>query len=161
MKLKNKRILFFHIPNYGYHKVMVKSFEKAGAIVDDFDSRPNHNFITKALIRINRDLLAPIIDNYHNEIIDRIKDKHYDIIYFYKGEAVSCATIERLKILYPKAYFVLYFPDSIRNNPSARKIIPLFNDVYTFDKDDTKTFGISFLPLFYSDNMLEIANKQM
>lgn len=151
----------FHVPNYGYHKVMIESFKKAGAEVDDFDSRPSHNFWTKALIRINRNLLGPIIDKYHNGIIEKVKGNNYDIVYCYKGEAFSPATIKKLKDIFPKAYFVLYFPDSVRNNPSARQIIPLFDDCYTFDKDDTGEFGISFLPLFYSDNMRAVANAKV
>lgn len=157
--LTGKKILFFHVPNYGYHKVMIKAFQKAGALVDDFDTRPSHSFLAKALIRINRDLLGPMIDKYHNKIIDKIKDNQYDIIYFYKGEAVSRSTVQRLKELYPKAYFVLYFPDSVKNNPSAEKIIPLFDDCYTFDKNDAKEKHLSFLPLFFSDNMREVALK--
>ena len=159
--LKGKRILMFHVPNYGYHKVMIESFKKAGAEVDDFDSRPSHNFWTKALIRINRNLLGPIIDKYHNSIIEKVKSNNYDIVYCYKGEAFSPAMIKKLKELFPKAYFVLYFPDSVRNNPSARQIIPLFDDCYTFDKDDTGEFGIRFLPLFYSDNMRAVANADV
>ena len=161
MNLKGKRILMFHVPNYGYHKVMIESFKKAGAEVDDFDSRPSHNFWTKALIRINRNLLGPIIDKYHNSIIEKVKGNNYDIVYCYKGEAFSPAMIQKLKDLFSKAYFVLYFPDSVRNNPSARQIIPLFDDCYTFDKDDTSEFGIKFLPLFYSDNMRAVANANV
>lgn len=151
----------FHVPNYGYHKVMIESFKKAGAEVDDFDSRPSHNFWTKALIRINRNLLGPIIDKYHNGIIESVKSNKYDIVYCYKGEAFSPSMIQKLKNLFPKAYFVLYFPDSVRNNPSARQIIPLFDDCYTFDKEDTEQFGVKFLPLFYSDNMREVANAKV
>lgn len=158
--LTGKRILMFHVPNYGYHQVMIDSFKRAGAKVDDFDSRPSHNFWTKALIRINRNLLGPIIDRYHNGIIEKIKDNHYDIVYCYKGEAFSPSMIQKLKGLFPDAYFVLYFPDSVRNNPSARQIIPLFNDTYTFDKEDTEQFGLRFLPLFYSDNMRNVAESQ-
>lgn len=161
MDLKGKRILMFHVPNYGYHKVMIESFKKAGAEVDDFDSRPSHNFWTKALIRINRNLLGPIIDRYHNNIIEKVKNNHYDIVYCYKGEAFSPAMIQRLKTLFPLAYFVLYFPDSVRNNPSARQIIPLFDDCYTFDKEDVQDFGVKFLPLFYSDNMRLVANANV
>ena len=159
--LTGKRILMFHVPNYGYHKVMIESFKKAGAEVDEFDSRPSHNFWTKALIRINRNLLGPIIDKYHNSIIEAVKSNKYDIVYCYKGEAFSPSMIQKLKKLFPKAYFVLYFPDSVRNNPSARQIIPLFDDCYTFDKDDTEQFGVKFLPLFYSDNMREVANAKV
>lgn len=159
--LKGKRILLFHVPNYGYHKVMIESFKKAGAEVDDFDSRPSHNFWTKALIRINRNLLGPIIDKYHNGILNSIRSRHYDIVFCYKGEAFSSAMIQKLKNTFPNAYFVLYFPDSVRNNPSARQIIPLFDDCYTFDKDDTEEFGIQFLPLFFSDNMRAVANANV
>lgn len=158
--LTGKRILMFHVPNYGYHQVMIDSFRRAGAEVDDFDSRPSHNFWTKALIRINRNLLGPIIDRYHNGIIEKIKNNHYDIVYCYKGEAFSPSMIQKLKDLFPKAYFVLYFPDSVRNNPSAKQIIQLFDDAYTFDKDDTELFDLKFLPLFYSDNMRKIANSK-
>lgn len=159
--LKGKRILFFHLPNYGYHKVMIDAFEKAGASVDAFDSRPSHSFWAKALIRINRNLIGVYINKYYNKILGKISNNTYDYVYFYKGEAVSEDTIKQLRALNPYAHFVLYFCDSIENNHCAQRIIQYFDKCYTFDKYDSLTYNISFLPLFYSPYYANIASSKV
>ncbi len=157
--LINKRILFFHLPNYGYHKIMIDAFERAGATVDSFDCRPSNSFLTKALIRINKKLLAPIINKYYENILQSIKGNQYDIVYVYKGEGMPSKVVEIIKTMNPNAFLVLYFPDSIRNNPNAKDLIPLFDSCYTFDKKDSEDHNLQFLPLFYSKQFETIANN--
>ena len=43
----------------------------------------------------------------------------------------------------------MYQWDGIKNNPNAEKIAPYFDRVYTFDMDDAKTKGWTYLPLFF------------
>ena len=55
--LKNKRILFLCPLFFNYHKKIIKAMESLGAEVDYFDERPSNTVLSKALLRINRNLV--------------------------------------------------------------------------------------------------------
>lgn len=57
--------------------------------------------------------------------------------------------------------FVIYLWDSVKNKPTVKSILSEFDFKYTFDHDDSTSMGMSFLPLFYSDNIDKIINKKM
>ena len=69
MFLKGKNILFFSASLFGYQDEIRKGLCRAGASVDYYDERPANTFLVKALIRINRNLLAGYVDRYYNRII--------------------------------------------------------------------------------------------
>ncbi len=65
MPLKNKRILFLSARTFGIPENITQTMEALGATVDFYDERPANSFIVKALIRINRNLIAGYINRYH------------------------------------------------------------------------------------------------
>ena len=70
--LKGKRILFFSAKAFGIPENIVSTLVKFGAIVDYYDERPANTFFVKAMIRINRNIIATYINKYHNSIIKEI-----------------------------------------------------------------------------------------
>ena len=97
MDLHHKNILFFSAQAFGYQNEIRAEMERMGAHVDYFDERPANSFVVKAMIRINRNLLARYIDRYHERIIEGTKDRKYDYVFFIKGESVSVANLEKIK----------------------------------------------------------------
>lgn len=156
MLLQGKRVLFFSFQLFGYQYEIKTELERCGAKVDYFDERPANTFWVKALIRINRNLLARYINNYHNRILESTKGNLYDYIFFIKGEAVSKQILKRLREFHPQAQFIIYHWDSIANNPHAIQLLPFFDKIYSFDKVDCNNLGINFLPLFYLDEYVPI-----
>lgn len=157
MNLQGKKILFFSAKAFGIPENIVKNFEEKGAHVDFFDERPANSFFVKAFIRINRKLIASYIDNYHNRIINSIKNNRYDYIVFIKGESISRQNLKKLFSQHPEAKTIIYHWDSIANNKNALKLLPYFDKAFSFDRFDCKEFNILFLPLFYYKEYSEIA----
>lgn len=160
MFLKGKNILFFSACLFGYQEEIAEGLKRAGASVDYYDERPANTFLVKALIRINRNLLSGYVDRYYDRIIEQTSQKHYDFIFFTKGESVSVANIRRLKQFHPCAVFIIYHWDSIANNNNAQHLLPYFDRIFSFDKIDCENFKLYFLPLFYIPEYADVAQSE-
>ena len=159
MDLSGKRILFIAPMFFGYEKLIKTALEDNGALVDYFNDRPNNNFLTKALIRIDRRLLAYKTNQYYDQIIDSTRNVSYDYILLVRGEAISVGRIKKLKEAQPQAKLKLYLWDSMHYNPTARLILPEFDQVFSFDRTDAdENSDIDFLPLFYGKEFERAAN---
>lgn len=162
MDLTNKRILFLSAKAFGIPEGIVDTLVKFGAQVDYFDERPANNFLTKALIRINRNLIGGYINKYHKRIIQRTSAIKYDFIFFIKGESFSERNIKTLFRLHPEAKTLIYHWDSIANNHNALALLKYFDAVFSFDKGDCEiNKNIRFLPLFYFDEYIDVANANL
>lgn len=159
MNLKGKRILFICVKLFGIEQQIKKELELAGATVDYYDERPANNFMVKALIRINRNLLGKFINRYHQSIIEQTKSVKYDYIFFIKGEAFSEKNLKNLFEAHPEAPTIIYHWDSIANNNNAKRLLNYFDYKFSFDRRDCEAFGMQFLPLFYYREYKEIAQR--
>lgn len=142
---------------FGYEKHIRDAMITMGAQVDTYNEQPSSKFITRAIIRVNRNLIAPKINAYHNRIISETSNVDYDIVFFEKCESFNRETIERIKQLHPSARFILYLWDSFKNNKNPLHVLDLFDKVLTFDKKDSIDYNLHFLPLFYIDSYSQIA----
>ncbi|MFR0716568.1 hypothetical protein ACLUS7_16070 [Enterobacterales bacterium BD_CKDN230030183-1A_HGKHYDSX7] len=148
--LIDKRVLFIAPMFFGYEKLIKAELESKGAVVDYFNDRPDNDFWTKALIRLDRRLLASKTNAYYRGIISSTSSHRYDHILIVRGEAVSKEMLELLRQTQPQAKLSLYLWDSMHYNPNACKIMPLFDQVFSFDRSDVaKNSNMAFLPLFY------------
>ena len=158
--LSGKRILFISARAFGIPENIVDAMKAAGANVDYFDERPSNSFFVKALIRINRNLIATYINKYHNKIIEAVKSIKYDYIFFIKAESFSENNLEKLLSCHRNAKSIIYYWDSIANNPNAHNLINKFDYSFSFDSNDCEKEGINFLPLFYFNEYKEVADVQ-
>lgn len=149
--LYGKRVLFIAPMFFGYEKLIKEELERKGAIVDYFNDRPGNDFWTKALIRVNRFLLAHKTNSYYKSIIESTSKNSYDHVLIVRGEAISPKMLSLLRQAQPKARLSLYLWDSMRYNPNAKKLLDGFDKVYSFDRSDVDSYPkIQFLPLFYA-----------
>ena len=155
--LKGKRVLFFYLSTFNYEVEIRRAMERAGATVDSYNERPTNNVLARILIRVNRNLIYKYIDQYYDNIIKESLGKRYDYIFFIKGESISNSIIARLRNTHPEAKIIMYYWDSIANNHNAKGMLKSFDKVLSFDKNDSKTFGLEFLPLFYIPQYEEIS----
>jgi len=148
--LTGKRVLFIAPMFFGYEKLIKGELEQLGAVVDYFSDRPGADFLTKALIRVDRRFLARKIERYYGDIIEQTRSRDYDLVLIIRAEAVSGSILDRLRSLHSRARFVLYLWDSMHYNPNARKVLGKFDAVLSFDRADVDANPqIQFLPLFY------------
>ncbi|WP_409303487.1 hypothetical protein [Peribacillus sp. SCS-155] len=160
-EFNEKKILFISAKFFGYEAEIKKKLQSFGSDVDYFDERPKNDFLTKSLIRINRNLLAKKNHGYYNNIIETTKDRNYDVIFIIKGEVISENNIRKLRKYHQKAKFILYMWDALSYSPNSSKIKHLFNYVFTFDRRDAQTYrDMKFRPLFYIDGYKELASNK-
>lgn len=160
ISIQGKRILFFTASFLGFQDDIKNALENMGAEVDWFDERVGESTFTKALVRINRDALAIRINRYYEKIIQSTKDINYNYVFFVNIEAATQSIIESLRRLHPTAKFILYEWDSIVNNKNARNLLGLFDETWSFDKNDCEHFKMNFLPLFYNNEYARINKKE-
>lgn len=161
MDLKGKKILFISTRTFGIPETILEKLREFGADVDFYDERPANTFFVKALIRINRNFVGCYINKYHQCMLDEIKDRHYDYIFFIKGEAMSEVNLKILFAKHPAAKTIIYHWDSIANNRNAKTLLPYFQKKYTFDRSDSCELGMNFLPLFYFSEYKEVAKAKI
>jgi hypothetical protein len=154
MNLKDKSILFFSPQFFSYETEIKKKLEELGAIVLWFDDRPSNNFISKALIRINKNFIRNKIATYYKAILGQLKSnkKQFDYVFFLNPEAISVNSLKEFKSEFYNAKFVLYMWDSFKNRKNTIDLLPFFDNKFTFDPQDAKKFNLQLRPLFYIDS---------
>ena len=154
--LKGKKILFFCVQTFNLEKDLIRQFEKYGAKVTYFDERPSNSILTKGIIRINRRLMKKKIHAYYKEILIRIKDEDFDYLLVNRGEVLPREFLESFIQIQPKCKRMFYTWDSFENHSNALTILDLFNQRFTFDKQDAKNYKIGFRPLYFTDRYREV-----
>lgn len=153
--LTGKRVLLIAPQFFSYEKKIITALEGHGAIVDFFDERPANDFITKSLIRINRKLVFQKTNTYYDKIIEQARKRSYDFILLVRGEAAAKDKLETLRKECPQAKMVLYLWDSVSYNPNSLRISHVFDEVFSFDRENCEQYGFTFEPLFFDDKFYQ------
>ncbi len=150
--LAGKRILFFAPKFFGYEVAIANKLKELGADVMHFDERPKNNFLTKSLIRIDRNIIKRTITQYYKNILSQTQQQQFDFVFVVNLEAMTPEIVELLRKQQPQARFILYMWDSIKNKKPAQLAFKLFDWCYSFDKNDASTLpNVNFRPLFFID----------
>lgn len=144
-----KRVLFISTDFNGYYREIISEFQKIGYDVDWYDDRPSNTLISKAIIRLNRNLLKRKIKKYSKKIIQKSMNYKYDLVFVILGQSFDYDFFNKLKLIHPESKFIYYLWDSTSNFPCIVSNYPAFDKVYSFDKYDCEKYGFTFKPLFY------------
>lgn len=156
--LKNKKILFIGPTYFGYEKDICNKLKEIGAHV--YYIPENIDYIYPIYSIINK-LPAKFSEGFFEKyFIDRIKKFNidsFDFLFLIRGKLITSGVLEYLKGNYENMKFIMYQWDSIENVNNILNLIHFFDVVYTFDKNDYLTYGITnpkwkFKPLFYVDD---------
>ncbi len=158
---KGKKILLFSPQFFGYGEEIGSKLREFGAVVDYYDERPGNDFMTKAIIRVNKSFLSKKIDTYYNNIIAHLVPNRYDFVLFLNAEAISEKKLVALRKNQSKAIFIVYMWDSLKNKKYTLDLLPHFDFKHTFDKEDSlnDAHGFRFRPLFFLDAYKKIQSK--
>jgi hypothetical protein len=159
-QLKNKKILFLCPLFFNYHKKLMRAMESMGAQVDYFDERPSNTFLSKALLRINRNFVTVQIKKHYEDITSKINGKTYDYVFICQAEATPKSFLRDVRKMNPNARLVLMLWDSVANKVNTLEKLDLFDEVFSFDKKDCDQFGLTFRPLFFDKEYEELAQEE-
>ena len=145
------KITIISFDNWGFNDHIATALKKDGHSVrhinfNDFTYKyPNilyryYNFILKTIVKKN-------IKNIHsgNEILKRLKENNeiQDIILTIKGDFIDPKSILNFKKYTKKS--IAYFNDGTNRCPKITRVIPNFDEVYSFEKEDCKKFNLKFM----------------
>jgi hypothetical protein len=156
---EGKSILFLSPSFFGYEVAIKNKLVELGAKVFYVDDRPSNGSITKGLIRIYKNLAKDIINKYYYDVAERCADEKFDVIFLLNPEALPLSFLEICKLRWPKAYYVMYMWDSIKNRKHTLDFLPYCNRVFTFERGDAEAYGFKFKPLFYLDAYRDIRDN--
>jgi len=157
-----KKVLLFSPQFFGYGEAVAQKIRSYGAEVDYYDERPGNDFMTKALIRIDKSLLNRKIHRYYKKIIDALQNDHYDFVLFLNLEAISEKDLLKLKKTQSRAIFIMYMWDSVKNKKHTASLMPYFDLKHTFDKNDSRHTdfkSFNFRPLFFLDEYRDLGKN--
>ncbi|WP_310594536.1 lipopolysaccharide core biosynthesis protein rfaS [Flavobacterium sp.] len=105
-----------------------------------------YNFFLKYAFNIN---LKHI--HFGKKIIEKLDsmDKIQDVILITRGDYIDAKYILKIKQYSKKS--IAYFNDNIRRYPKIIKIIPLFDQVYSFEKSDCEKYQLKFITNWICD----------
>lgn len=141
-----QRVLLVMSDFRGYYKEIADSLSKSGYDVD-YITMSDHDIVSRIIVRTRH--LGYWLRGLHFRLKYLNKRKEYDLII-----AIACYSLPEdvfnlLRRSNPKARLILYLWDSISRYPIIKKAFKYFDDIKTFDNEDSKKYGFGFLPLFY------------
>lgn len=139
---------------FGYYLDIVDEAERKGYDVTYLCDAPSNSNISKAIGRINNDLIKGKTERYfNNRVLPVIQENDFKIVLIVGGMTFSFTAdmVKRIKNCLPRATFILYQWDSEINLPYSTKIHPYMDKLFSFDRYDCKRNSrYVFLPLFYN-----------
>lgn len=149
MEQNRKKMLFISPCFFDYYKDLISEFNNIGIDVTWFNDRPSENFVSKALIRINKKISFMKNNRYFKSIRKACQNNKFDYVLVIFGQFFCKRYIFELRKLQPTAKFIYYTWDSAENYSVIKEISDLFDQKFSFDPVDCEKYGFKFLPLFY------------
>lgn len=159
--LKNKKVLLLAPSFFGYENDIVQEMIALGVEVDYFDERPFKSSIAKILNRLDlKFIMRRYIRRYFKSILNQSIGKNYDFLLVISPETLGTSFVRELKAINQNVISILYMWDSFSNKANARKLLPYFDNVISFDPGDKLiNSNIKFIPLFFNNDFNASYNK--
>ena len=142
------RILMVALPYHGYSERIAEEFRAQGHEVRLHEVQPR-DFITKAIRVVSPAVWQARMNAHHARILRKETGQRYDLVLFIQCHQLSAANMAAFRRQFDGARFVLYNWDSISNH-DYRPHLGCFDEVFTFDPEDARQYGLKHLPLFCS-----------
>lgn len=149
MTENKKLILLITYDNWGYNQYIADALEKKSYEVKHINFHSFRykypSFRHKALNFFTKNLGISNLKHIHyNEIIlNELKDiQSIDTAIYIKADFLSPATIQAINKKSRKSVFII--SDSINRYPKTKKILSLFDKVFSFEKKDCEKYHLNF-----------------
>lgn len=149
MKENKKLILLITYDNWGYNQYIADALEKKSYGVKHINFHSFRytypSFRHKALNFFTKNLRISNLKHIHyNEVIlNQICDiESIDAAIYIKADFLSPATIKAINKKSRRSVFII--SDSINRYPKTKKILALFNKVFSFEKKDCEKHHLNF-----------------
>lgn len=151
------KILLIALHYHDYTANIAAELRALGHTLSVHDIMPR-DLLMKGLRLASPTLWQRRLDRHHAAILERERGRAYDMVLFIQAHQMSQKNMAGFRAAFADARFVLYNWDSIANH-DYRPHLPAFDQVFTFDPDDARTYGLEYLPLFCSREFQELGRR--
>ena len=90
------------------------------------------------------------VNEFWDKKLNEIKNEHtFDYLLVIDGLMVSLYFFHKFREINPEVKMILYLYDRVKGNYEIEHFFKEYDRIYTFDKQDSSTFGISHLPIYW------------
>lgn len=159
------KITIISLDNWGFNKHIVNALIEKKHIVNHIDfstfpyKYPNilfklQNFILKTFFKTNLKTLF-----YGKKIKEKLKDlgEIQDVILVIKGDFIDPKSILEFKKYSKKT--IGFFNDNTKRCPKIIRVLPNFDEIYSFEKEDCKKYNLKFATNWIYDTCLPNDNE--
>ena len=152
------KVLFIAPKFYEYENIIINELRKKGLSVTLVtDSMKNENLLCRIVWQAeDSSLKKKILLDYYKKHVTCDNDYVLTI----RGANLSKELIHLLRERNPSAKFILYQWDCVELNKHALEIAEYFDEVSTFDINDSKKFGWKYVPMFHLDSQIHGEKKE-
>lgn len=133
--------------SYGYNKVIINTLVNRGdsvQFIPDFDE----SFAKRAIRKFTS--IDAIQNHYIRRKITSLKIASFDVILLIRGYCYNFSTIKWMKNRLKGAMLVMYQWDPLSVSRFDKKALGLCDKLFSFDKADSKKYGMTYMPLFFT-----------
>ncbi|MGQ7944784.1 hypothetical protein [Flavobacterium sp. WC2509] len=154
------KITIVSYDNWGFNNHIVTNLQNTGHTIQHINfsnftyKYPNflyrlYNFILKTLFKKNLKTI-----HYGKEILKRLEKNNeiQDVILTIKGDFIDPKSILHFKNYTKKS--IAFFNDNTFRCPKIIRVIPNFDEVYSFEKEDCKKYNLKFLTNWIYDSKI-------
>lgn len=153
--ITQRKVIYICSNFYQYTSEILDELEKQNYIVHYYDVRGSNNFFYKFLVkyfRVFRDFLSHV---YLKKIVKKERNFNPDIIVMTNPLFFSFQNIMFFLKSFPRSEKRLHLWDSLANYPYLKECLPLFDKVFSFDKNDCLNYKMTYQPDFYDSSLKE------
>ena len=145
----SRRLLLICPKFFGYDHAIADAAVAQGYAPTVIDARAGTGAIYKSALKFLPGLTRGLTQSRFRDRFARIEDPAgIEEILLIKGDGMTPDTVGSLRALMPKARLTVYLWDGVRNMPGVLPVFALADRVFTFDRNDSATYGWTYLPLF-------------
>lgn len=155
--ISGKKVFFIGPVTYDYHKKIRAALESHGALVDFYGER-EESFVFRFIQLFIPKMLSWYKKYNQKNMINLLKKEEFDYVYVIRGGTLNPELIKRIKDYQFNAKFIMYQWDAVKRYDYTA-LIPCFDKVFSFDRQDCQTYGLEYCPLFYDEKYQELGLK--
>ena len=162
MVAKRKHCLLICPKFYGYEEFILnglkKYFEKIDVI---YENREWVSLWHRFVYVYTASIKKRVLDKFYIDTINKISTD-VDTVLVIRGSSLSMTVMDYLKKIYGKScQYIMYQWDGVKNNPEILKVVDSFDNIYTFDIEDSKKYGWGYRPLFFDSEKVKRTTKDI
>jgi hypothetical protein len=135
-RLDGLRVLLLHPGFFLLGQGAASGLAALGADVTSWCTRPWTGVPFRAGLRIAPSAFQLAVTAALEQWLYRTRPPAFDLVLAVDGEGLSAKAIHLLRDRNPRARFLLYLADSVRNSPLCLRRAPAFDEVLSFDRAD-------------------------